>query len=189
MTFSEPAFIGKRIEVAREKGKLTITVQQKIARWQEAFLLAWLSAWTFCGLVFVSYFLKAADNSEKFFFGVSTALWFFFWWRIGKVVLWRWYGKEIITIVPGELHIRNAIGKSGRNRVYQSRNIFKLGPLKRDITSFLAFMDQSFWVMGGDRIGFSYSGSKVQFGKQLTPDDAVRLSRTIDHALKEISKQ
>jgi hypothetical protein len=50
-------------------------------------------------------------------------------------------------------------------------------------------MDQSFWVMGGDRIGFSYSGSKVQFGKQLTPDDAVRLSRTIDHALKEISKQ
>jgi len=185
MTQSEPKFIGKRISVQRSKDQIVIEIRQQVERWQESLLLAWIAAWVFCGAVFIYYTFASADFSQRMFFGILTSVWLYFVVRITKVFFWRKIGKEIITISNGTLSLKNAFGKRGKTERFSFHNIFKLGIVTREPTNFLAFLDDSFWIIGGERVGFSYSGSKVRLGKQLSLRDAELLVRVIDSAMKE----
>jgi hypothetical protein len=81
--------------------------------------------------------------------------------------------------------LQNAIGKSGKREVFSYANVFKLGIIKSDTTSFLAFLDDSFWIIGGERVGFSHSGKKVRIGKQLQIKDAELLIRVMESAMRD----
>jgi hypothetical protein len=188
MNQTEPKFIGKRIRVLREKDAIQIEINQKIERWQEAMLFIWITAWTFCGGVFLYYAFNASSQSEQIFFIISSSLWLFFFIRITKVFLWRLIGQEIIRISREGVSIRNAFGSWGKKELFQHHNIFKPGLIKRDPASFLAFLDDSFWIIGGERVGFSYSGRRVQLGKQLTVHDAELLLRVMESAIREYKK-
>lgn len=188
MNQTEPKFIGKRIRVSRSKENITIEITQKIERWQEAMLFFWITAWTFCGGAFLYYAFNAASQSEQIFFIICSSLWLFFFIRITKVFLWRLIGKEIIIITRDGMSLRNAFGTMGKRESFQHHNIFKLGLIKRDPSSFLAFLDDSFWIIGGERVGFSYSGRRVQLGKQLSLRDAELLLRVMESALREFKK-
>jgi hypothetical protein len=52
----------------------------------------------------------------------------------------------------------------------------------------LAFLDDSFWIIGGERVGFNYNGSKRRFGKQLERKDAELLIRVIESSFREFGK-
>jgi hypothetical protein len=188
MNQTEPKFIGKRIRVMREKQAIQIEINQKIERWQEALLFIWITAWTYCGGVFLYYAFNASSQSEQIFFIISSSLWLFFFIRITKVFLWRRIGKEVIRIDRQGLSIRNAFGSWGKNELFQFHNIFKPGLIKRDPASFLAFLDDSFWIIGGERVGFSYSGRRIQLGKQLSIHDAELLLRVMESAMREYKK-
>jgi hypothetical protein len=188
MNQSEPKFIGKRIRVMREKDAINIEINQKIERWQEAMLFFWITAWTFCGGAFLYYAFNANSQSEQIFFIICSSLWLFFFIRITKVFLWRLMGKEMIRISKEGVSIRNAFGSWGKKELFAHQNIFKPGLIKRDPTSFLAFLDDSFWIIGGERVGFSYSGRRIQLGKQLTLNDAELLLRVMESAMREYKK-
>jgi hypothetical protein len=188
MTFSEPKFVGKRIEISREKNKISITIHQKIERWQEAVLLGWFAAWTYCGIIFTYALITAGDSSIRWVYGICVAVWLYFFIRIGLVILWRMGGKEIITIHPTAIHIKNAFWKRGKEQVFSMNNVFKFGVLKKSPTSFFAFLDDSFWVLGGERVGFSYSGRRIQFGKQVSEQEAGRIASVVQTALTDFSK-
>jgi hypothetical protein len=188
MNQSEPKFIGKRIRVVRSKESITIEINQKIERWQEALLFIWITAWTFCGGAFLYYAFNASSQSEQIFFIISSSLWLFFFVRITKVFLWRLIGKEVISITREGVSIRNLFGNWGKIEVFQHHSIFKLGLIKRDPTSFLAFLDDSFWIIGGERVGFNYSGRRIQLGKQLELRDADLLLRVMESAIREFKK-
>ncbi|MFN0031551.1 MAG: hypothetical protein ACKVOR_05275 [Flavobacteriales bacterium] len=185
MTSSEPKFIGKRISVVRSKQELTITITQKIERWQEAMLIGWLAAWVFVGCVFLYYTFTSDDGMQRIFFAVLSAIWSYFLFRISKVLLWRLMGRELLRFNQGKLHLKNAIGKMGRTEEFTFHNIFKLGLIRRDSINFMAFMDESFWIIGGDRVGFKYNGRQHGLGKQLSIRDAELLVRVMESALKE----
>ena len=188
MNQSEPKFIGKRIRVMREKDAINIEINQKIERWQEAMLFFWITSWTFCGGAFLYYAFNANSQSEQIFFIICSSLWLFFFIRITKVFLWRLIGKEMIRINKEGVSIRNAVGSWGKKELFVHQNIFKPGLIKRDPTSFLAFLDDSFWIIGGERVGFSYSGRRIQLGKQLTLHDAELLLRVMESAMREYKK-
>jgi hypothetical protein len=95
---------------------------------------------------------------------------------------------EIIRISREGVSIRNAFGSWGKKELFQHHTIFKPGIIKRDPASFLAFLDDSFWIIGGERVGFSYSGRRVQLGKQLTVHDAELLLRVMESAMREYKK-
>jgi hypothetical protein len=184
-----PKFIGKRFVVTRTATSLQIAITQKVERWQETLLLVWIFAWTFCGGVFVYELIKSPNTEAMFGFrmamSIMIALWFFIWWRTLKVTLWRLIGKEIITFEKGKVTIQNAFGKRGRKEVFGFENIFKLGIIKEDPQSFLGFLDQSFWIMGGEKVGFSYASTKIRLGKQLSVKDAEYLIRSFEAAMRE----
>lgn len=188
-----PKFIGKRFKVTRTSQSLQIQISQKVERWQEALLMAWVVAWSFCGAVFLYEFFQAKARQAEFGFmlamGFIVVLWFFIWWRTGKVLLWRWIGNEVLTFSKGQMTIQQAYGTWGRTEVFGFENIFKLGLVKQDPTSFLAFLDDSFWIMGGERVGFNYAGTKIRIGKQLDVKEAEYLVRTIDAAMREFKQK
>lgn len=187
MNKTAPQFIGKRIQVMRDKDQLTITIAQSVERWQEALLYAWLMAWTFCGGVFIYSLFATPNSGEKIFFLISTGLWSFFFYRTLKVLMWRKSGQEILVFKKGEMFLQNAFGKRGKNERFELNKITQLGTVKQDENSFFYFLDDSFWIMGGDRLGFVYNRSKIRFGKQLNPRDAQTLLRSVDSAVKGYS--
>lgn len=188
MTPSEPKFIGKRISVRRTREELIIEIGQQVERWQEAMLFGWIMAWTFCGAVFIGYAIVSADFSQRMFFIICSVAWLYFFIRISKVLIWRKRGKEIITLSKGVLQLKNAFGIKGKSETFHFDNIFKLGLLNKSSTSFFSFLDDSFWIIGGDRVGFSYSGTNIRLGKQLSLKDAELLVRVIESGIREYKK-
>jgi hypothetical protein len=189
MNQTAPRFIGKRIHVVRSKNDIVISISQQIQRWQEALLIAWIAAWTFCGAVFIKYLVQSPQFSDRMFFAVCVSAWGYFFIKILRVYLWRKGGREIIRIAPGKLTLINAYWKKGRPEDFLLPSILKLGLVKNDAASFLSFLDDSFWIIGGDRVGFNYNGEKVRLGKQLAPKDAELLVRTLESAMREFSKK
>jgi hypothetical protein len=185
MTQSEPKFIGKRISVRKSKDQIQIEISQQVERWQEAMLIAWIAAWTFCGATFIGYAIISNDFNERLFFIVISSIWLYFFVRITKVFIWRKKGREIITLQKGKMTLKNSFGKRGRTEEFNLQNIFKLGLVKKDPTSFLAFLDDSFWIIGGDRVGFNYSDSQIRLGKQLSIKDAELLVRVLESGMRE----
>lgn len=184
---STPIFIGKRIQIERSKEELKISITQQIERWQEALLYTWILAWTFCGGTFIFYALTAQVSSERIFFGVCSGLWAYFFYRITKVLFWRKMGKEIIVFSKGKMQLQMAFGTRGKKENFDLSKITQLGLVKQDSNSFFYFLDDSFWIMGGDRLGFSHKGVKYRFGKQLSLKDAQQLLRSVDSAVKGYS--
>ena len=186
MTDSKPHFIGNRIQVKRNHREIIIEISQRVKRWQETLMLLWLSAWSFCGMVFFYHSFTSTNRSEQIFFIICSSVFLFFFVRIGKVFFWRMKGKEIIRISEGKIHLRNAFGRFGKTEIFQFEQIFKLGIIKKDPTSFLSFLDESFWVIGGERVGFNYASQKIRLGKQLSPKDAELLLRVLESGLREM---
>jgi hypothetical protein len=101
--------------------------------------------------------------------------------------MWRKRGEEVLTFTPGKLELRNAFGSKGSSLDIELSKLSQLGMVNQDPNSFFYFLDDSFWVMGGDRLGFVYNGKKYRFGKQLTPRDSQQLLKSVDSAIKGFS--
>lgn len=187
MTADQPKKISERVYFKKEKSGVEIIITQQISRLKETLLLTWLLAWTFCGLVFLSYWLESSGN-ERIFLMICLAFWAYFWVRIGKAFLWRKKGKEIIIINRGKLLLRNAIGKSGKVNTFLIQNIHRFGEIKIDQGNFFQSLDFSFWVVGGDRFGFDYMGQKIRLGKQLSDKEVNVLGRLIEKSLREFKQ-
>jgi hypothetical protein len=188
MTGSEPKFIGKRIAVRRTKGEIEIIITQQIERWQEAMLISWILAWFFCGVVIMANTFTAGGSMQIMLI-VVCSLWLYFFIRILKAYLWRKFGSEIMVMKAGKMTLKNAFGNFGKTEEFNYQHIFKLGLVKRDPGNFFAFLDDSFWVIGGERIGFNYSNSKIRIGKQLSLKDAELLIRVLESGIREFKEK
>lgn len=183
----QPKMLTERISFIRKPDELTVVITQEIPRAKEAMLFAWLCAWALVGGVFIYYWRMApAAYTDRIFFAISTAFWLYFFVRTIKVWLWRRIGKELLRIHGETLSIKDAYGKWGKARMYTTDQVRKFGVVPYDFTKFGQFMDRSFWVIGGESLGFEYRGKKIVFGKQLSDRDALQLARIIEKALREI---
>jgi hypothetical protein len=181
--------ISERIEVTKSgNDKVVVQISQKIPRWQESLLLTWLLAWTYCGGVFIYYAIVAQAFSDRIFFIICSSLFLFFFIRILKVFFWRIMGVEKVIIEKGTLSIQNAFGRWGRVEVLKLSAIQKLGMIKYDASNFLAFLDDSFWVMGGERVGFVHGSTKYRMGKQLSVRETELLVQVLDSAIRAFRK-
>jgi len=176
----EERSIGERITFKKGDSELDVIISQRVERWKESLLMAWIAAWLFCGFYFIAEIITTEDQALKTFLYICLAFWSFFLFRIGKVFLWRLIGKEHIIVAEGQLIIQNRIGSVGKKEKFNVKSIKNFGLAKFNEKSFFQFMDQSFWIIGGDKIGFDYSNKKLRLGKQLPDKDAIALLRLID---------
>lgn len=180
--------IGKRITLEEHKDAITIVIDQTIPRGQQLALEMWIGAWVGLGGL-ISYGAYTYDGNDRTAFLVCLAFWGFFLVRILKVAFWRRIGKEIIRITPTHLMIKNAFKTRGKDKFYDLPKVGKFDAPEQNIKSFMQQLDNSFWIIGGDTVHFTYDGREHVLGKQLPGPDAKQLSNFLNKSVERFSKK
>lgn len=183
-----PIAIGDRVTFQKKKVGVSVIITQEVSKINLALMALWWLGMAGCGGVFFYYWQNTTAQSDAIFFGIATAFALYFILRLGKTLLWRLIGKEMILINEEGMNIKNAYGAYGRARTFIPENVKKLYLIPYNVSKFMEFMDRSSYVIGGDTIGFSYQGKEHRFGKQLEEKDAKVLFRLIDKSIRESVK-
>lgn len=176
--------IGERIVFEKKDKTLRVEISGRIERWKETVLFAWGIAWTLCGLYIMIFFFGDWTMDEKIFLLIYLAFWAFFEYKVVNTWLWRKFGKEIIMIRDGELELKNDVLGYGSAKRFFVDNIENLDPINADPKAFSTVYNRSFWIIGGESVGFEYMGQKAGFGRQLEEKDAFQLAKLIKKNLK-----
>ena len=182
-------FLSERVSVDRRDGVTSTVISPRLSRGNEALLLAWVLAWTCCGAYVIYALFRMPSGQERSFTLAFMAFWTYFEVRMVRVLLWRTKGFEKWRLKDGTLTIKDEILGYGRANDYFVENIRKLGLIDMDRTSWKWQLNDSFWVMGGERLGFEHLGKKIVFGKGLTDAEAKQVLVTLQEALKKARNQ
>lgn len=182
-------FISDRISIQEDKHKLSVIILGKIERWKESLILFWLLAWSFSGAVFFYYFLSDSPYQYSLPMFILIAFWAYFEFKILRVFLWRRSGFEHIEFNDDLFSIKNNLKGFGKKQEFDVRSIDEFKGINQSNKNFFAFMDQSFWVLGGDQIFFRYNKKDIIFGKQIDKKEEKALILVLNGRLnKEKSK-
>ncbi len=182
-------FISERVSVERKTDGLSVVISARLPRWQEALLVTWMIAWMICGAFYAHETAVLPPGDKRSFYLLFMLGWAWIAFRIGRVGLWRMKGFELVRLKEGILTLKNSIFGYGKARDYFVENIQRFGPLEIDERSWKWQMNDSFWVMGGERLSFEHRGQRVVFGKGLTKDEAERIASVLEGALKRSRKK
>jgi len=181
--------ISDRISVNENAGKVSVVILGKIERWKESLLLFWLLAWTFSGVVFLYYYLFPSPYQYALVMLIFLMFWLYFELKIGKVFLWRRVGFEYLEFDHASFSIKNDIKGFGKILSFNIQEINKFEAIVQSQKNFFAFMEQSFWVIGGEQIYFRYKNKDIIFGKQISIKEQKALLQILNGALKNKKKQ
>ena len=182
-------FISERISIQEDKHRLSVIILGQMERWKESLLLFWLLAWSFSGSVFFFYFLFDTPYQYSLPMFILIAFWAYFEIKIIRVFLWRRSGFEHIEFNDELFSIENNLKGFGKKQKFDVRAIDEFMGINQSNKNFFAFMDQSFWVIGGDQIYFKYNNKDIIFGKQIDEKEEKALLFVLNGRLnKEKSK-
>ena len=128
--------------------------------------------------------LDKNQNKRLFIMGI-IAFWAYFEYKVGKTFLFRKFGKEKMWIKNGKLFYQREINKKGKIKEYDPSLINELEILKPNRGDFFVQMQESFWVIGGERLMFRYAAKFVRFGLQLTDAEANKVFKELSKELKK----
>jgi len=182
--------LSPRVSIDRQDGRTSVVISARLPKGKEALMIAWFLAWTCCGayVIYARAQLASGDPLRPYLLAF-LAFWLYFELRIGKAMLWRLKGFELWRIKNGTLTIKDSLFGYGKASDYFVDNIKKLGLLVVDERSWKWQLDQSFWVVGGARLGFEHLNKKVAFGKGLAADEARALVPMLKQALMDERKK
>ena len=181
-------FVSDRVSVDRSKGRLSIVISARLSRGKETLLLTWFLAWLACGGYVILEITRLPAGNERQFLIAFLAFWLYFVLRIGRVVAWRLKGFESLRVKDGVLTIKNSIFGFGRAHDHFTDNITGLRLLDLDPRSWKFQLNESFWVMGGERLRFEHVGKQVIFAKGLDPQEAARVLAILKAELAKARK-
>ncbi len=182
--------ISERVSVDRGDGRTSVVISARLTKGKEALLVAWFLAWLAIGIyVMVERTRLPAGDLVRQYLLVFLAFWLYFAVRVGKAVLWRLKGFEVWRLKEGTFTIKDSLFSYGKAHPYFIENIQRLGLLTVDRTSIKYQLNDSFWTIGGERLGFEHLGRKVIFGKGLNDEEAKRVLFVLQDALKRERKK
>ena len=183
-------YLSERVSVDRKDGRTSVVISARLPRAKETMLVVWFVAWVLCGayVMYARTQLSQGDDLRQYLL-VFLAFWTYFAVLVGKALLWRLKGFELWRIKDGTLTVKNSIFGYGKATNYFVDNIQKLGLLNVDQSSWKWQLNQSGWMVGGERLGFEHLSKKVVFGKSLTEEEAKMLVPVLKDALKAERKK
>lgn len=187
----EKKSIGERIEFLNTKeAGLVIEINQQTTLMKKLFLFFWMVVIVIAGYMIMVEYSKlpkqTADsgiNMTMITYLAFIALWLFYLYKIGKVMLWRLMGKEVISIKDGLLSINNKYGKIGKPQKFTIQDITKFRGIERSNDLIKGYFNYEFLTTTGDRFEFSHNKKEYIFGKQISDKDTIALGRIINDAL------
>lgn len=177
--------ISDRVSYKDHDDYTTIVISTKIDRWKESLMLFWLMAWTFCGTYFIfELSTNEYDSQTTVALIIMLAFWLYFEVRIGRAFLWRKHGVEFLKIDDNQLFYKRSIKGYGKAKTYFCSNIKHINKIERSKLSPLSFLESSSWFVGGETIRFTHNDKVIQFGMQLSDQEAQKLLDTFKKKVK-----
>jgi hypothetical protein len=177
-------FESNRIILKDTPEELEITISGAIPKKQFFALSIWLLLWSFAGGYVITQMFTNLPNETKLFMGVWLIFWVYFEYKIGSAWLWRRYGREVFLLKKDKSQLRFEVAYGGRASEFNTIEINKVELTEATKGIFVKNYFSSFWVVGGEAIGFMYNGKQYLFGRQIPEKDASFLQKKIDARLK-----
>ena len=182
-------FISDRVSMDRSEGRLSVVISPRLAQSRRYLLITWVLLWTVCGvLIFRERLSLPAGDPLRQYLLAFLAFWAYFEIKVLRALLWRLKGFELWRVKDGTLTIKDSIFGFGTANSYFVQNIQKLGLINIEPTSWKWQMNESGWVIGGERLGFEHLGKKVVFGKGLSDEEARQLVPVLKKVFNEVRK-
>jgi hypothetical protein len=175
-------YIGKRISIKRkESGETSIVILSSSGNRDKIKKLTFFIVfvlWSLSGIVVLTQYFLLKDQQQRVMLIVWMGFWAYFEYKIFKGMMWRNSGMEKIKIKERKLFYKRDVAGRGKIHVYDFDFIKDLRVLEPK-EGFLEQMNDSYWVIAGERIAFDYYGKEIKFGIQLEADDAKALHKLI----------
>lgn len=177
-------YIGKRISIKRTENELSIVILSLINKVKNRFLLLWFILWSISGLIVLSQYFVMPDPNTKTAIIVWMGFWAYFEYKIFHAYLWRKSGKEKIKINDKKLLYKRDVLGRGKIKIYDIDFIKDLRLIEPKEDSFIENLNNSYWVIAGEKLAFDYYGREIKFGLQLDETDAKALLKLIKNETK-----
>ena len=178
-------YIGKRISIKRKENEVSIVIISLKEKTKNVLLTIYLVLWSLSGIVVFSQLLVMPDKNTQLALFVWLCFWAYFEVKIFRAFMWRKFGVEKIKLRENKfLYKRDRAGK-GTIKTYEYDFMKELRYMEPKENSFFENINNSYWVIAGERLAFDYYGKEIKFGIQLEEADAKGLLKLIK---KEIEK-
>lgn len=174
------SFESDRISLNQTSDELTIEISGKIEPDKFVMLSAWLIAWTLSGAYVLTQLFTEMPSDQRIFMFAWMGFWIYFEYRVASAWLWRKYGKEVIQFGKDTTQLMFKVAYGGRAYQLQTSQLSAMRNLESEKGNFVKNYFNSFWVIGGETVGFMHKQRLYTFGRQLSEADANRLVNSIN---------
>ncbi|GIV26785.1 MAG: hypothetical protein KatS3mg027_0599 [Bacteroidia bacterium] len=184
--------IGNRISIAESYSNdnkiWSLVILPYIDKWRYWALIAWVIAWTVCGILIISSYKLTTTNEQKLFIIVFVVFWLYYEWKMIQIFRWRKWGKEKLWIKNNELFYEESILKKSKTFKWKIEHINEVAIEEFNEKSFTDFISNSFWNKGKPRIRINVLGKNYYLGYQLNDNEVVPIVKSLKHQLNSILK-
>ncbi len=180
--------LSEKVSYSKSADSLQILILGRIERWKESVLIGWLLAWVFCGGVVINEYLKSTDRDLKMIFVIFLIFWAYYLWRVLRVFIYRRGGNELIKIEDGVLKLKKSFFTYGKTRTFNLNQITDFKRIDLNKTSIVFNYENGWWVLGGEKLGFTYHGTFVKLAMQIKDPVRDRLYHLINDEIIKASK-
>jgi len=177
-------YIGKRISVKRKENEVSIVILSSVDKTKNTLLFVWLLLWTLSGVIVMTQYFTLSDPNSKAAIIGWLGFWAYFEYKMFKAFMWRKFGVEKIKLREGKLIYKRDIRGKGKVTTFDFDFIKDLRILEPKENSFFENLNNSYWMIAGERLAFDYYGKEIRFGIQLDLKDANALFKLIAAEVK-----
>lgn len=177
-------YIGKRISIKKTENEVSIVILSTADKTKKILLFVWFILWTLSGIVVLSQFFLIPDQNTKVGIIVWMGFWAYFEYKIFKAVMWRSYGIEKIKLREGKLFYKRDVAGRGKIQVYEFDFIKDLRIIQAKENSLMDNLNNSYWVIAGEKVAFDYYGKEIKLALQLDEADTKALHKLIDKKIR-----
>jgi hypothetical protein len=115
---------------------------------------------------------------------VWLGFWAYFEFRIFKAFMWRKYGVEKVKLKENKFFYKRDVAGKGKIKVYEFDFIKDIRIVELKENSFADNMNNSYWMVGGEKLAFDYYGKEIKFAMQIEESEAKALMKVIKAEIK-----
>ncbi len=172
-------YIGERISIKRVENEISIVILSTVDVVKKRLLLVWFILWSVSGIIVLTQYFTIADEQTRVAVLVWLGFWGYFEYKTFKAVMWRSFGFEKIRLQERKLFYKKDVRGKGKINVYEFDFIKDFRIIEKQENSFFENLNNSYWVIAGEKLAFDYYGKDIKFGIQLNEADAKALYKFV----------
>ena len=162
--------IGNKVLLKRDENTLEVEIDQRVSTGRLMFIVLWFVVVFVAGIAIIPVYLKLSSEwtGIKIFYTVILIAWIYFLFTIGKILAWRYNGRELITFKGGNMSIANKYGNFGKPQVFDAKEVRQIKEYHAPDELLKKYIDYGFLGTRGESFEFLYKGKEYVMGKMLT---------------------